>query len=985
MRVVVLCSLVAGVLGQQLSEPKNIVEIGAYGQPRFRATELPDLTAYGPLSTLARHNGGEYTFGAYMENDAYVRFYLSLKGIPFGTPWFGIGFGESMLGADFIVAHLYNTSTVEVHEHVPRNQYAPPFASFNPTPWVMEPLNGGYVDGNFFVEVRKPLVPEPRPYDHETLVSGKNGESQRMIWAYNPASVRNHWTGFFAYHGENPGSQTGLPSEPDQTHGAMSVNFEQKTIQFIPVSQRIRRVAHASGMFVAWLVLFPAGAFWSRYMRFLPRWIWVHVGMQVLGVFLLIASVATIVATLGRVRFHAHSILGLIMISLLVLQLLMGLTNRTLLRTDLPATNRRRFVRLFHRINGYILLLASIAQVALGLRILYPIEEPRGDAFWIMYFLIVGFWVVLFGLTEAFRRLFFVIKTHRAGDMVEDGVAKYQLTGKPAGIEELAKRQDARHYPELKSYNWKTLDEAVSNGKLLVVADGRYVYDVSKWIFSHPGGQLILLAVAGTDVTSDYFNEAGYDAAEFTPPPLFPQQNTRRQTVSQFHEKLSEPIPSSQISVVSESFINTASLVLTQTDWYRISRARRTHVHTKLAIMRLSHLLVGEIISSPEKSSSDADTLVQMGRGFDRFEYRRYALTQKELLTDASQGSSNPIWRLRFCLLYPYETRDGQPEEFQPGECVEVQVRVDGVPAARYYSPVSGNITAFDLCVKQYPSHGVSACLCRERPGETQFKIRGPFGQSLVPPVLSSISSSVSVTSHPVPKGSILFVAGGTGITPFLQLLQHIFLPTGIPLKAASGYEPTMPDELAIAKGDNLVVRHHYMDGWAMGCNTKTGQEGVFPLPKTFPRYGPYVKLVLLNCVLTPGDMVGSELIDAVLLAYPQQFEVHHVIKAGVEDGRGQFSGFGYEGEISEPILKEAVSGAVPPSRPAETEDNAEHAVHDGLLRVAFVCGPPDFNTYVRGELENKFEYKPSDITVLSSLAPNRVEHGKINAKLSNC
>lgn len=115
---------------------------------------------------------------------------------------------------------------------------------------------------------------------------------------------------------------------------------------------------------------------------------------------------------------------------------------------------------------------------------------------------------------------------------------------------------------------------------LLVVADGRFVYDMSKWIFSHPGGQQILLMVAGTDITSDYFNEAGYDAAEFTPPPLFPEQDSRRQAVSLLPP--AEPVPSSQISLASESFTNVASLVLTQTDWYRISRARRTHVHTKV-------------------------------------------------------------------------------------------------------------------------------------------------------------------------------------------------------------------------------------------------------------------------------------------------------------------------------------------------------------------------------------------------------------------
>ena len=44
---------------------------------------------------------------------------------------------------------------------------------------------------------------------------------------------------------------------------------------------------------------------------------------------------------------------------------------------------------------------------------------------------------------------------------------------------------------------------------MLVVGNGHYVYDISKWITSHPGGQLILHAVNGTDITNDYFHEAG--------------------------------------------------------------------------------------------------------------------------------------------------------------------------------------------------------------------------------------------------------------------------------------------------------------------------------------------------------------------------------------------------------------------------------------------------------------------------------------------
>ncbi|KAJ3009338.1 hypothetical protein HKX48_008023 [Thoreauomyces humboldtii] len=990
----ILVALVPSVVS--LSSPVNFVGYGWAGQPQFRATEAPDLTLYGDLHTLAYPGNGRYQFGSYLEDENNLRMYWALSDVTMGMPWMGIGFGATMLGADFIVSHLYPNLTVQIHEHTPRNQYAPPYAVWHPEPWVMTPLNGGYVNGTFFVEVRRPVIPQPSCcYTHATLASGRDGSEQNMIWAYNLASIKNHWHGYFSYHHANPGSQTGLPTEANQTHGAMAINYAENTVRFISIPKPVRRVAHGSGMFTAWLVLFPGGAYYSRYMRFTPRWIWVHVILQVTGVCLAIASLVTIVVSIDRFRVHAHSVLGVTMLSLLTLQLLMGLTNRSLLRTELPATRRRRTVKLVHRIIGYFLLLASIAQAALGLYILYPMDDGGGVQFWIVYFFMVGFWVLLFSLTEFTRRYFFVIKKTGVPSMDESGDAKAVLTGKSVGVLELTKRQDRRRYPDLKAYTWKSLDEAVVHGKLLVVADGRYVYDVSKWIFSHPGGQLILLAVAGTDVSSDYFHEAGYDAEDFTPPPLFPPQNGRRQRASQFHEP--EPVPSSsQISVVSEGTINLASLVLTQADWYRIHKARRTHVHSKLAIMRLSSLLVGEI-TSPEKSISDGDTACHLtDRQFDRYEYRRYGLTQRELLTRVTDGVSVPIWRLRFCLLYPYETREGQQEEFQPGQSVEIQVRVHGVPSSRYYTPVSGNLTAFDIWVKQHPE-GVSSFLCTERPGDRQFKIRGSFGESLVSPLLTMIPTSGGGHA-PAIRGSIVFVAGGTGITPFLQLLQHLFLPTGVPLRAASNYEPLMPDELKITKGDSLVVRHHYLDGWALGFNAKTDEEGVFPLPKTYPRFGTRFKLVLVNCINTPGEMVGSEMMDAVLLAYPHQFEVHHVVKSGVEDGRGNFSGFGYEGQISESIIKEAVDGAAVVTVQAEVGDAQSPAASEyvaGKIRKAIVCGPPDFNELVQGEvryrivvsvcvsvrdasrlpvlhqLSRNFGYSEKDIKVLSSTDPD--------------
>ena len=41
-------------------------------------------------------------------------------------------------------------------------------------------------------------------------------------------------------------------------------------------------------------------------------------------------------------------------------------------------------------------------------------------------------------------------------------------------------------------FTWQDIDNALHQGQLYVVAKGRYVYNINQWIFSHPGGQIVL-------------------------------------------------------------------------------------------------------------------------------------------------------------------------------------------------------------------------------------------------------------------------------------------------------------------------------------------------------------------------------------------------------------------------------------------------------------------------------------------------------------
>ncbi|KAJ2783675.1 hypothetical protein H4R18_001585 [Coemansia javaensis] len=94
--------------------------------------------------------------------------------------------------------------------------------------------------------------------------------------------------------------------------------------------------------------------------------------------------------------------------------------------------------------------------------------------------------------------------------------------------------------------------------------------------------------------------------------------------------------------------------------------------------------------------------------------------------------------------------------------CLVVRAAVDGSdkPVVRPYTPVSPRDARgyFDLVVKGYPAGKVSAHLHKMSPGEA-LEFKGP------------------IPKYPYKAGALKeigMVAGGSGITPMLQLIQHI-------------------------------------------------------------------------------------------------------------------------------------------------------------------------------------------------------------------
>jgi NAD(P)H-flavin reductase len=101
----------------------------------------------------------------------------------------------------------------------------------------------------------------------------------------------------------------------------------------------------------------------------------------------------------------------------------------------------------------------------------------------------------------------------------------------------------------------------------------------------------------------------------------------------------------------------------------------------------------------------------------------------------------------------------------------------------------------------------MSTYLLKQRVGERQCKIRGPFGDPLLSP-----SKPLSFGSNVWIPSKIYYICGGSGLTPFLQLLSSLILPILEPLLVVATYNKTRPDEIELTSGDTVVIKDHFYD-----------------------------------------------------------------------------------------------------------------------------------------------------------------------------
>ncbi|KAI8959765.1 ferredoxin reductase-like protein [Daldinia sp. FL1419] len=167
----------------------------------------------------------------------------------------------------------------------------------------------------------------------------------------------------------------------------------------------------------------------------------------------------------------------------------------------------------------------------------------------------------------------------------------------------------------------------------------------------------------------------------------------------------------------------------------------------------------------------------------------------------------------------------------------------------RSYTPISGDHQPgyFDLLIKSYPTGNISRHMASLAVGQT-IRVRGPKGAFVYTP---------NMVRH------FGMVAGGTGITPMLQVVRAIIRgrPTGdrtqvdLIFANVSEQDILLKEDLdALAKEDSGFRVHYVLDkppeGWSGGVGFVTADM----VTKWLPKPAPDVKILLCG----PPPMIGG-------------------------------------------------------------------------------------------------------------------------------
>ncbi|KAI9346954.1 heme peroxidase [Obelidium mucronatum] len=609
------------------------------------------------------------------------------------TGWFGFGFGSNMLGADIYLCNDFN--------------------------------------GTGLFTVQDSLSSTTQPVPSDVIQGGQNN----VLNAHDLTAQQNYSTRVVAFSRR---LKTGDPFDVDITtkdmdlifaysastaltwHGALNrlhstINFYASKPAVIPPPPQTTLgsllILHSLSMYIAFIVLYPLGIYVARYHRNLGRWLSLHTSLlSSVTSNVVVAALTAIIGTFGNPD-SLHYKIGMVVVALVGLSTSAGYFINKLSAADHKWSPLVAFLRFVHKYSGLVAYLVGLVDCYLGVTELSP--NPTEQTYLQLIFLVTVFIppVALFVYGERQRNLSFESKDYM-------------------GLNNLPK------------FRWEDVNHRVSLGAKWIVIDD-VIYDVQKYMRSHPGGPHALNQMIGID-GAFAFN------GRYAKKPLFftKGDNTtngtlkRNATVDRVDEKLEKLIHNH--SRFARNLLSTFAMGTLRDYEPRVPLQRQISSASSSSIL---------------KEDNKSEDSLEMGMNIVKRlpvhvnTFLHYSIGRKILIS--GPNARRPVYLLR--LLF-----DDEKAEMisRPGDSYLFQfVDDDGKLVSRSYTPIKvlskGGI---DFMIKMYNGEMTHYLM-----NSKSVRMRGPIPRT-------DLLNPYSETGCWKTLG---LIAGGTGLTPMLLLIDY--------------------------------------------------------------------------------------------------------------------------------------------------------------------------------------------------------------------
>ncbi|CAG8704822.1 10474_t:CDS:10, partial [Dentiscutata erythropus] len=698
--------------------PQNLWSV----QPKMTLNSSEDSNYPTRIGSWSQYNVN------YRIDLTYVYFKVQLQTSD-GNGWFGMGFSpddDGMKGAEFIIGIVTDGNVTLGNYHAAVGGYHPPLRDDNQDPTLVPKFSMSDTKA-VTVEFQRLL----RPPGKKPITNG----DMKYILAYNPNSNA------FTYHQNN--------------RMLFRVNFFDSEISSAASTdlQKLIRLVHGCGMIFTWCLLFPISILIVRYLKHHNLHLKAHRFLQVVGGISASAFGAAAISTVMQTQ-TPHAWAGLVVYILSFAELGLGLVAMWG-QTSVVSVNKELIPIAF----------LTASNDSLGWKIAYCCWI----ALVIAIFLTLDLWWRLEG---AFDQFFCI---------------KYKPLAEKTMAHAHIKYED---YAKLPEFTWEEINERVQRGAYLVVCDG-LVVDIRNFYSSHPD---FYKAHADKIVEDIESSEAL----------LIPKDTTSRNYYSSVLAKHMDHLrgrstPRGRWSIAK--FIDNLNVK------YYSREPLAQHAHSKFAIQKMASMVIGKINEKMNEKtlliSGDGSSYQKVERksaeiDTNSIKFHRYKLTSKKMV---NANVKYPVMCFTFSKVHQDE-KDVYTGKILPGHYIQVKSTVNGQIVIRSYTPLEGSLSkSFIIYVKIYP-RGLFSQYLNEQLIGYELQARGPFdvcdrdrSYLLTEPLSSTIifsptklgntytrhtgvlsTAKTSLLNPDSPDGcwdELYMIAGGTGITPMLQLIKY--------------------------------------------------------------------------------------------------------------------------------------------------------------------------------------------------------------------